>query len=491
MSFTLSGVNMINVFFIAAGVGVCGLSIMQIRSSTHLEKNVRWYFQVFFLLVEIYILTHLARLLMEGMPGSGIRTALYAVTLVEMISAGVTAFMMSVVILMGSRTGKHERKLQIVLLILLGVHVLFLVVSQFSGAIFYFDEANLYHRGPLYLLSNLNPLIMLLLDAWLLVRYRENMSKRARIAFWVYIIAPVVAIVIQSFSYGIQYIIFATVAAAVFMFFAVLQDLNEQYRQQQESAARISTELDMATGIQASQMPHLFPAFPNRKEFEVYAGMTPAKEVGGDFYDFFLIDEDHICLVMADVSGKGVPAALFMMVARVLIKAHLQNGESPGEALKNVNEQLCEGNEAALFVTVWLAVLEISTGKGVAANAGHEHPALRRADGEYELIVYPHAPALAVMEGIPFKEHSFDMHPGDTLFVYTDGVPEATNAENELLGTERMLQALNREPDAFPETVLKNVMDGIQDFVQGAEQFDDITMLCIRYNGMQQFEEGK
>ena len=211
--------------------------------------------------------------------------------------------------------------------------------------------------------------------------------------------------------------------------------------------------------------------------------MTPAKEVGGDFYDFFLIDDDHIGLVMADVSGKGVPAALFMMVARVLIKSHLQNGESVGEALENVNDQLCESNEAELFVTVWAAVIQISTGKGTAANAGHEHPALRRADGQYELVSYRHSPAVATLEGIPFKEHSFELHPGDSLFVYTDGVAEATNAKNELFGTDRMLAALNRNPDAMPEEVLSNVMDGINEFVAGAQQFDDITMLCMKYIG--------
>jgi len=246
---------------------------------------------------------------------------------------------------------------------------------------------------------------------------------------------------------------------------------------------RIGTELSMATAIQASQLPKLFPAFPTRSEFDIYASMTPAREVGGDFYDFFLIDPDHIALVMADVSGKGVPAALFMMIARVLIKSHLQNGQSVGEALANVNNQLCEGNEMGLFVTVWAAVIEISTGKGMAANAGHEHPALRRAGGQYELITYRHSLALAAMDGVPFKEHSFEMNPGDSLFVYTDGVAEATNAENELFGTERMLEALNTDPGASPKEVLAHVMDGINRFVAGAEQFDDITMLSFQYNG--------
>ena len=269
--------------------------------------------------------------------------------------------------------------------------------------------------------------------------------------------------------------------------FATLSARTLQYVDQVKKVTaekeRIGAELNMATAIQASQLPRLFPAFPNRPEFDVYASMTPAKEVGGDFYDFFLIDDDHIGLVMADVSGKGVPAALFMMVSRVLIKSHLQNGETPAQALRNVNDQLCESNEAGFFVTVWLAVVQISTGKGIAANAGHEHPAIRRAGEAYELLIYRHSPAVATMEGMPFKEHSFQLNPGDSLFVYTDGVAEATSAEKELFGSERMLEALNRNPDAGPEEVLSNVMNGINAFVGEAEQFDDITMLCLKYNG--------
>ncbi len=246
---------------------------------------------------------------------------------------------------------------------------------------------------------------------------------------------------------------------------------------------RISAELDVASRIQASQLPRLFPPFPDRKEFSLYASMTPAKEVGGDFYDFFMVDEDHIGLVMADVSGKGVPAALLMMVARVLIKASLQSGKGPGKALESVNNQLCEGNAEEYFVTMWVAVLEISTGMGVAANAGHEHPALRRTGGNYELQIYRHSMPVATMEGIPFQEHTFRLNPGDSFFVYTDGVAEATNGKNELYGTDRMMEAMNRDPGAKPEQVLANIMADINSFVDGAEQFDDITMLCFRYQG--------
>ncbi|MBQ2042826.1 MAG: SpoIIE family protein phosphatase [Firmicutes bacterium] len=259
--------------------------------------------------------------------------------------------------------------------------------------------------------------------------------------------------------------------------------LSAEKMQSEKEKERIGAELNVATQIQADMLPRIFPAFPERNEFDLFASMAPAKEVGGDFYDFFLVDDDHIALVMADVSGKGVPAALFMVIAKTLIKNRALLGESPATVLKNVNEQLCEGNEAELFVTVWLAVIEISTGKGMAANAGHEHPVLRRAGGRYELVTYRHSPAVATMEGIRFREHPFELHPGDSLFVYTDGVPEATNSKDELFGNDRMLEALNSEPDAVPEQLLKNVRSGIDTFVGDAPQFDDITMLGFTYMG--------
>ena len=255
---------------------------------------------------------------------------------------------------------------------------------------------------------------------------------------------------------------------------------------------RIGAELNVATQIQADMLPGIFPAFPERKEFDIYATMTPAKEVGGDFYDFFLIDDDHLGIVMADVSGKGVPAALFMVIAKTLIKNRAQfvkredGNYSPAEILGFVNEQLCEGNEAELFVTVWFGIMQISTGKGIAANAGHEYPAVRRAGGKYELIKTKHSPAVAVMEGLRFREHEFELASGDSLYVYTDGVPEAANAEEELFGTGRMLEALNKEPKAPAKELLQTVKESIDVFVGDAPQFDDITMLSITYFGRQE-----
>ncbi len=267
---------------------------------------------------------------------------------------------------------------------------------------------------------------------------------------------------------------------------AYIQDLTAVTREKE----RIGAELNIATQIQADMLPRIFPPFPDRTEFDIFASMSPAKEVGGDFYDFFLVDENHLGLVMADVSGKGVPAALFMVIAKTLIKNRAQMGGGPGEILEYVNEQLCEGNDAELFVTVWFAILDIRTGKGVAANAGHEHPALRRAGGKFELITYRHSPAVAVVPGMRFREHEFELHPGDSLFVYTDGVTEATDAQNRLFGTDLMLSALNREPDAPAEKLLRNVRADIDSFVGSAPQFDDITMLGLIYTGTEEQNNG-
>ncbi len=246
---------------------------------------------------------------------------------------------------------------------------------------------------------------------------------------------------------------------------------------------RIGAELSVATKIQASMLPCIFPPFPNRTEFDIYATMMPAKEVGGDFYDFFLVDDDHLALVIADVSGKGIPAALFMVITKVLLKNSAQAGKDPQSVLEEVNGQLCSNNPIDMFVTVWLGILEISTGKLTCANAGHEYPALCRKGGEYELIRDPHGLVLACLDGSRYENYELQLRPGDTLFVYTDGVVEATAHGNELFGTDRMLTSLNRDTGALPGELLPRMKADIDAFVGEAPQFDDITMLGIRYLG--------
>ena len=270
---------------------------------------------------------------------------------------------------------------------------------------------------------------------------------------------------------------FATLSART------LQYVDEVKRVTAEKE-RIGAELGLATDIQASMLPHIFPAFPMRSEFDIYASMDPAKEVGGDFYDYFLIDDDHLCLVIADVSGKGVPAALFMMASKIILQSVAMLGNSPAEILRRANEAICSNTEAQMFVTVWLGILELSTGRLTAANAGHEFPALRQPGGGFELYKDRHGFVIGGMEGVKYREYEIQLEPGSKLFVYTDGVAEATSAEQELYGTERMIDALNADPDAAPQQILKNVRASVDGFVKDAEQFDDLTMLCVEYKGV-------
>ena len=247
---------------------------------------------------------------------------------------------------------------------------------------------------------------------------------------------------------------------------------------------RISTELQMANRIQESMLPSIFPAFPDRREFDIYAAMDPAREGGGDFYDFFLIDNDHLCIVMADVSGKGVPAALFMMISKIILQSCAMLGRSAGEILTKTNEALCSNNRMEMFVTVWIGILEISTGHLTASNAGHEYPAiLRKGEEEFKLYKDKHGLVLGGMDGIKYREYELDLEPGDKLFLYTDGLAEAMNGENELFGTDRMVRALNEAATERPRKILESVRSAVDEFVGDNEQFDDLTMLCFEYKG--------
>ncbi len=244
---------------------------------------------------------------------------------------------------------------------------------------------------------------------------------------------------------------------------------------------RIRTELNLATKIQADTIPNEFPAFPDRSEFDIHASMTPAKEVGGDFYDFFMIDDDHICLTIADVSGKGVPAALFMMASKIVIGITALKSISPAEILEFSNDIICTNNKESMFLTAWLGILEISTGKLVAANAGHEYPIIRDADGNFECFKDKHGLLMGELPGVKYENYEIQLKRGSKLFVYTDGLIEATNSKFEMFGMERTLKALNKDPEATPKELISNVTKAVDGFVKQAEQFDDLTMLCLEY----------
>ena len=484
MNFTIGWGDLINIIFIAAGIGICGLSVMQVSSGMHLRKEVKRYFQVFFSLIIIYISMHLTRMMMEGQAGGGVAIAIHTVTFIEFLVSGFMVYLITLLILFIADPGKHTKIVGKMLLVLLCIHIVMLVVAQFTDLYYYFDDYNNYHRASGYVLSNVVQMLMLAQNIYFLIRYRAKFTRRVASALWFYIIAPLVAIVIQIFITGVQFIILATVIAAAYLYYVIVRDQTEKYEAQQKENARLDTELSMAQRIQADTLPNIFPAFPERDEFNVYASMNPAKEVGGDFYDFFLIDHTHLGMVMADVSGKGVPAALFMMVSKILVQNYALMGKSPKEVLEATNRQICANNREDMFVTVWFGSLDLETGKLTAANAGHEYPVLKKPDGSFELIKDKHGLVIGGMDIARYTEYELQMDPGAKLFLYTDGVAEATNASNELFGTDRMVNALRIAENDSPHDILGVVNAAVEDFVQDAPQFDDLTMMCVEYLGM-------
>ena len=249
-----------------------------------------------------------------------------------------------------------------------------------------------------------------------------------------------------------------------------------------EAAARFDKDLEIAKKIQHSALPSVFPPYPNRKDFSIFASMYAAKEVGGDFYDFYLLDENHLAFVVADVSGKGIPGAMFMMTSKTLIKSHAESGLPINEVFAEVNAQLCENNEAGMFVTAWMGVLDLETGLIRYANAGHNPPVVRRKDGTYAYLKGKANFVLAGMEGVRYKEQQLQLQQGDEIFLYTDGVTEAHDIHNRLFGEERLLVSLSQTKGMTVDEICKKVKQDVDAFEGEAEQFDDITMLCVRLN---------
>ncbi len=483
MTFTFNVADVINFFFIAAGIGICSISFLHVGSGMHIRKEVKKYFQLFFTLLNTYISMHLIRMLMQGNAGMVFNIGIRAVTFIEFLVSGFMIFLLTLLILYIASPGKNAKTVYYTMLIMLVLHVAGLIVAQFTDFYYYFDELNVYHRAKGYSFSNIMHILMMTQGMFMLIRYRNKFDRRLASSLWIYLLGPLVAIGLQMLFSQVQFIILATVISAVYLYYVIIKIQTEKYNSQQKEKERLDVELSMATRIQADTLPNIFPAFPERDDFTIYASMNPAKEVGGDFYDFFLLDDTHLGIVMADVSGKGIPAALFMMVSKILIQNIAMMGNSPAEVLKFVNTQLCTNNPEEMFVTVWYGCLDLETGVLEAANAGHEFPSFKAADGSFELIKDKHGIVLGAMEGSRYKQYEIRMTPGAKLFIYTDGVPEATNAEGELFGTDRMIKALCEAEGEAPHDIVDHVDGAIKAFVKNAPQFDDVTMLCIEYKG--------
>ncbi|MBR4377227.1 MAG: serine/threonine-protein phosphatase, partial [Spirochaetia bacterium] len=248
-----------------------------------------------------------------------------------------------------------------------------------------------------------------------------------------------------------------------------------------EAAARIDKELEFARIIQMSALPNTFPPFPGRNEFDIFASMNPAKEVGGDFYDFYLVDENKLAFIIADVSGKGIPAAMFMMTSKTLIKSLATEGNDIATTITAANTKLCEGNEANMFITAFMGCLDLNTGKLQYVSAGHNPPLVKHGDGSFEYLPKSKTIVLAAMEGYPYKAQEMQLEPGDVIYTYTDGVTEATDSSETLYGEPRLKEALNAQRWGSMEELCKGIKKDVDGFVGSAPQFDDITMLAIRW----------
>ena len=256
--------------------------------------------------------------------------------------------------------------------------------------------------------------------------------------------------------------------------------------EQEEStkkSARLNSELTLARDIQNSMLPNTFPAFPDHEEFDLYAMNVPAKEVGGDFYDYFMIDKNNMAFIMADVSGKSIPAALFMVIAKVLLKNHTLNLRKPSDVFKSVNNLLCEDNDAGLFVTAWMGILNCRTGKITYANAGHTPPIIVR-DGKPSIMKCKPNFILGGMPDVKYPDEEFYLQKGDFLYLYTDGVTEAEDENRTLFGEERLLQTITRNANASMCDLCVHLKEELDIYQNKTEQFDDITMLALRFVGM-------
>ena len=360
--------------------------------------------------------------------------------------------------------------------IVLGLNVIFCLTNIYTDFLFDVDSDGVYHRGVLYPLYMTTLLIVGALIIALIVQKRKILSRRQKLVLLIYLATPFPVLLISIFVYGISlnYIMLMVDTLLMYCLLNV-----EQGRQK----LAVQKELKFAQKIQKSMLPSTFPHFPERKKFDVFASMTPTREVGGDFYDYFMIDDDHLGLVIADVSDKGVPAAMCMMSAKTIISNNMMMGKTPKEIITDTNKTFCEHNDECMFVTAWIAILEITTGKLSCVNAGHEYPMIKQKNQDFVLYEDKHGAPIGWSSSSEYEEYVIQLTQGDMIFVYTDGITEAKNKNGEMFGTDRIIDTLNRNAKSGCETLLKEVWNDVNIFAEGVEQFDDLTMLSLEYGG--------
>lgn len=370
--------------------------------------------------------------------------------------------------------GKTFQVLFIISSVILAAFILLPIVTVADPVYFSIDANGVYARKqPGFWISRIPSAYFIVATIIAIALSKESLKKKIVIS--VFMGLPILAMGSGGYKTGVA-IQYTAMMMSVILIFAFLFSDHER------DLYSTNKELSIATNIQKHMLPSIFPAFPDRKEFDIYASMNPAKEVGGDFYDFFLIDDTHLGLVMADVSDKGVPAALFMMASKIMIQNYAMMGKTPGEVLSLANKQICSNNQEEMFITIWLGVLDLKTGIIKAANAGHEKPLVTNKDGKFEMLQDQKNFVVGWNKDIVYKEYEIKLRKGSKLFLYTDGVPEATSSDGQFT-RERMLSTVNKFRKKTPQEIVQNMNNELDTFVGNNNQFDDITMLCLEFKG--------
>ena len=468
---SLTPVSMFNIGIDVLGMFVCGVLYLGCigDSSKETEKGLRWFVALIVLNGLSFFVNELSWLFDNVLSYQTLMVALVVIkNLLDLNIIFVFYRCIRATLSFDSRRVAFLDKLINILLVVFSILV---IIDPFISLTVGINENGFIYRTPLDWIQNVYLAVVGIIATMLLIR--SDTTKRQKLISFSFILVPVLHYLASGFAtnYASQY---ASTLLSIIAIYCLV------FISRSRTLAGTRKDLDMAKDIQLSTMPG---NFLESDGFEISASVEPAKGVGGDFYDFFMIDDDHLCLVMADVSGKGIPAALFMMTSKAALKNCVRACDSIAKTLTLANESICSDNNSDMFVTVWLGILELSTGILRAGNAGHEYPAVGYKGKKYELLKDKHGFVLGVMDGLKYEEYEIELKPGDKIFVYTDGVPEATDEKEKLYGTERMVEALNIDPDASTKDVLKNVRQSIADFVGDAEQFDDLTMMCVEYKG--------
>ncbi len=392
------------------------------------------------------------------------------------------AFMSYVLEYLGVRELRSSKNLMNLFTVGLSISIVMRLVNLIYPVYFYIDAAGVYHRAFLYQLSNVCTYLGGTITLLTIIYYRKRIKRYQLLILVAFILAPIIALCVNILYYGLTPA-FSVMMAVLTSFYLILN--VERSREQ----SIVESELTIATKIQKAMLPDLFPENSDTQEYDLYASMDPAREVGGDFYDFFMLDDNRLAFLVADVSDKGMGAALFMAVSKAMIKMRSQAGGSPAEVLRDVDARLGKDNDLGMFVTVWLGYLDLTTGHVVACNAGHDYPALflrgkeEGSETGYVVKETVHGPAVAFLPGMKFPEIEFTMKPGDRIFLYTDGVNEAQGADGEEFGFERMLNVLNAHIHDSSESLCRSMKEEVDTFVGDDPQFDDMTMMALTFHG--------